>query len=70
MSADNSELIAALRVAIAAGSRRVVFHSGGTRREVEYHSLKEMITALERLTAQSTGARPSVSYGAFRLEGR
>ena len=30
-----SEQIAALEAAIAQGARRVVFHSGGTRREME-----------------------------------
>jgi hypothetical protein len=32
-----------------------VFHSGGTRREVEYHSLKDMRAALAALEAKKAG---------------
>lgn len=66
MANDNSEQIAALRAAISSGSRRIVFHSGGTRREVEYHSLKEMIAALEWLTS-AEAPKPSVTYVGFRM---
>lgn len=66
MAIDNSEQIAALRAAISTGSRRIVFHSGGTRREVEYQTLKEMIVALEWLEGQHGPARPSVTYVGFR----
>ena len=64
--ADNAEMIAALREAIATGARRIVFHSGGTRREVEYPSLKEMREALEWLEGQQRPA-PAVSYVGFRM---
>ena len=49
------EQIASLREAIARGAKRVVFHSGGTRREVEYHSLKDMREALAALEAKQSG---------------
>lgn len=64
MAVDNSEQIAALRAAIATGAKRIVFHSGGTRREVEYHSLKEMTAALQMLTAAQVG-RPRVILAAL-----
>lgn len=64
--ADNSEMIAALREAISTGSRRIVFHSGGTRREVEYHSLKEMREALQWLEG-AQNPTPAVSYVGFRV---
>lgn len=66
MAVDNSEQIAALRAAIADGARRVVFHSGGTRREVEYHTLKDMIAALDRLV-EAQNPRPAMTYAGFRL---
>lgn len=66
MATDNSEQIAALRAAIATGARRVVFHSGGTRREVEYNSLKDMREALEWLEQQQTPSS-SLSKVAFRM---
>lgn len=66
MSVDNSEQIAALRAAIATGARRIVFHSGGTRREVEYHSLKDMREALAWLEGQQV-KRPAMSYAGFRV---
>lgn len=53
--ADIDDQIAALSDAIAQGAKRVVFHSGGTRREVEYHSLKDMIDQLARLEAKKAG---------------
>ncbi|MFT0892945.1 phage head-tail joining protein [Pseudochelatococcus sp. G4_1912] len=49
--------IAALTEAIAMGAKRVTFHSGGTRREVEYHSLKEMQDLLDRLKAEQALAQ-------------
>lgn len=64
MAIDNSEQIAALRAAIATGARRIVFHSGGTRREVEYHSLKDMREALTWLEGRQE-PKPAVSYLAF-----
>jgi hypothetical protein len=49
--------IAAIEEAVATGAKRVVFTSGGTRREVEYDSLKMMLDALERLKAQKSPRR-------------
>lgn len=49
------EQIASLEEAIAQGVRRVVFHTGGTRREIEYHSLKDMREALAALKASKSG---------------
>lgn len=63
---DNTEQIVALKAAIASGSRRIVFHSGGTRREVEYHTLKEMIEALRFLEGQqATGNAPRYTIAVF-----
>jgi len=47
--------IAALEDAILTGAKKVVFHSGGTRREVEYHSLKDMREALVDLRSRKQG---------------
>ena len=47
--------IAALEDAITTGAKKVIFHSGGTRREVEYHSLKEMREALNDLRSRNSG---------------
>lgn len=58
------EQIAALTAAIAQGARKVIFRDGGTHREVEYHSLKEMRDALTALQAQ-TGSRRRVTLAAF-----
>jgi hypothetical protein len=66
MATDNSEQIAALRDAIAQGARKIVFHSGGTRREVEYHSLKDMRAALAWLEGQQSPG-PSMTFAAFRM---
>lgn len=66
MATDNSEQIAALREAIATGSRRIVFHSGGTRREVEYHSLKEMREALQWFEGRQN-PRPAMTFAGFRI---
>lgn len=52
---DIDAQIEALTEAILMGAKRVVFHSGGTRREVEYHSLKDMREALAALKAQKSG---------------
>ena len=49
------EQIAALEDAIATGAKKVIFHSGGTRREVEYHSLKDVREALNDLRARKSG---------------
>lgn len=66
MATDNSEQIAALREAIAQGARKIVFHTGGTRREVEYHSLKDMREALLWLEQQQNPT-PSMTFVAFRM---
>ncbi len=47
--------ITALEEAVAMGAKKVTFHSGGTRREVEYHSLKEMREALAALKSRQSG---------------
>ncbi|MCM2434141.1 phage head-tail joining protein [Agrobacterium rosae] len=47
--------ISALEEAIAMGAKKVTFHSGGTRREVEYHSLKDMREALANLKSRQSG---------------
>ena len=52
--------ITALEDAIAMGARKVIFHSGGTRREVEYHSLKEMREALSALKASRSTRAPII----------
>lgn len=64
--ADYSTQIAAIEEAIAAGAKRVTFMSGGTRREVEYHSLSDMLNALDRLKMAQSRA-PAVTFGAFRM---
>lgn len=53
--AITDDQIDALEEAILTGARKVVFHSGGTRREVEYHSLKDMREALAALKASRGG---------------
>lgn len=65
MAVDNSELIAALREALLTGARKVVFHTGGTRREVEYHSLKDVREALQWLEQQQNPT-PAMTFVAFR----
>lgn len=63
MMATLDEQISALQDAIAQGAKKVVFHSGGTRREVEYHSLKEMRDALAALQAKNAGKSRIVLAG-------
>ena len=53
--ASIDDQIAALEDAILTGAKKVVFHSGGTRREVEYHSLKDMREALADLRSRRQG---------------
>jgi hypothetical protein len=51
---------AALVAALAEGALRVVFHSGGTRREIEYRSVMELeraISAIDREIAANSGTR-------------
>lgn len=69
MAIDNSEQITAIREALATGVRKVVFHSGGTRREIEYPSMKDMLDALDRLKDEQN-PRPRVTFGAFRTGSR
>ena len=47
--------ISALEEAVAMGAKKVTFHSGGTRREVEYHSLKDMRETLANLKSRQSG---------------
>ncbi|MDQ0315511.1 phage head-tail joining protein [Amorphus orientalis] len=62
---------AALVAARSEGALRIVFHSGGTRREVEYRSFGDIqaaIDAIDRDFAAQTGSRvttflPSFSKG-------
>lgn len=54
--ASIDDQIAALEDAILTGAKKVVFHSGGTRREVEYHSLKDMREALADLRSRKQGS--------------
>lgn len=44
--------IDALKKAMATGVKRVVFVSGETRREQEFHSLADMQTLLDRMEAE------------------
>lgn len=48
--------IAALEEAVAMGARKVIFHSGGTRREIEYQSLADLQQALARLKSNRSGS--------------
>ena len=62
--AEIDDEIAAIKAAIAQGARKVVFRSGGTHREVEYHSLKDMRDYLSSLEAKN-GTRRRVTLAAF-----
>lgn len=53
--ASIDDQIAALEEAIATGAKKVIFHSGGTRREVEYHSLKDVREILADLRMRKSG---------------
>jgi hypothetical protein len=58
--ADLQAQRAALVAARASGERQVVFHSGGTRREIEYRSIAEItaaIAAIDREIASLQGRR-------------
>ena len=52
--------IAAIREAMASGAKRIVFTSGGTRREIEYQSLRDMRDQLAWLEGQIPGTRKRV----------
>lgn len=59
---------AALVAARSSGQLRVVFHSGGTRREVEYRSVREIqaaIDAIDRDIAANAGTRINVYHPSF-----
>jgi endonuclease IV len=58
--ATTDDQIAALEDAIAMGARKVIFHTGGTRREVEYHSLKDMREALSALKSNRSGGSRTI----------
>lgn len=58
--ADLQEKRAALVAALGEGALRIVFHSGGTRREIEYRSVTELeraIAAIDREIAANSGSR-------------
>ena len=59
-----AERIATLEDAIASGEKRVVFHSGGTRREVEYQSIRDMLAAVDRLKAMQTPGKSRIIFSA------
>jgi hypothetical protein len=61
---DYTAQIAALEEAIAQGAKRVLFRSGGTQREVEYHSIADMIKALEWMRAKQS-SKSNVILAAF-----
>ena len=62
--AEIDDDIAAIKVAIRQGARRVIFRSGGTQREIEYHSLTEMRAYLAELEGRSLPRR-RVTLGSF-----
>jgi hypothetical protein len=62
--AEIDDEIAAIKAAIGQGARKVVFVSGGTRREIEYHSLTDMRDYLASLEAKK-GARRRVTLASF-----
>lgn len=60
MPANPEQQLAALREAIASGSRRVVFRTAvGGHNEVEYRSLSEMRAIVADLEAQIAGVKPA-----------
>jgi len=59
---------AALVAARSSGELRVVFHSGGTRREVEYRSISDIamaIAAIDRDLAALNGRRVTTFLPSF-----
>jgi hypothetical protein len=62
--AEIDDEIAAIKAALAQGARKVIFRSGGTHREIEYHSLKDMREYLASLEAKK-GIRRRVTLAAF-----
>ncbi|MGP2492290.1 phage head-tail joining protein [Mesorhizobium sp. PUT5] len=66
--AELLEQRASLIEARNSGALRIVFHSGGTRREVEYRSVREIqaaIDAIDRDIAANAGTRINVFYPTF-----
>ncbi|NJO53785.1 MAG: hypothetical protein HC829_02155 [Bacteroidales bacterium] len=66
--ADLQTQRAALVAARASGELRVDFHSGGTRREIEYRSIKELtaaIAAIDREIASLQGRRVNTFLPTF-----
>ena len=64
LEAQRAELVAAR----ASGELRIVFHSGGTRREVEYRSMAEIekaIGAIDRELAALQGRRVNTFLPTF-----
>lgn len=61
---DYTAQIATLEEAIAQGAKRVQFRSGGTQREIEYHSIADMIKALEWMRAKQS-SKSNVILAAF-----
>ncbi|MCF3935018.1 hypothetical protein L1787_16560 [Acuticoccus sp. M5D2P5] len=53
------EWLGSLEEALASGAQRIVFHSGGTRREVEYRSRAEMRSEMRKIKAELGMALPS-----------
>lgn len=56
--AELMEQRAALVAARNSGALRVVFHSGGTRREVEYRSVKEIQAAIDAIDRELRAHAP------------
>lgn len=62
---------AALVAALGSGELKIVFHSGGTRREVEYRSVPDIeraIAAIDREIAAHSGRRPTTFKAYFPEE--
>ena len=67
-SEELNEQRAALVAARSSGELRVVFHSGGTRREVEYRSISDIvqaIAAIDRDLAALQGRRVTTFLPSF-----
>ena len=62
--AELDDDIAAIKAAIRQGARKVIFRSGGTHREIEYHSLTEMRAYLATLEGVALPRR-RVTLGTF-----
>lgn len=61
----------ALVAALGSGELKIVFHSGGTRREVEFRSVPDLeraIAAIDREIAAHSGRRPTTFKAFFPEE--